>query len=87
MIVHMVPCSKTRPSEENIGMFGTAVMVAVVDVLCNSLMSEEHNIYLLFITRHTNTYPKLGPKFQKITPVVMVCLQIYKNKSNVAKLF
>ena len=51
MIVHMVPGSNTKPSEENIGMFETAVMVAVVDVLCNSLMSEEHNIYLL--TRHT----------------------------------
>ena len=29
------------------GMFETSVMVAVLDVLCNSLMSEEHNIYLL----------------------------------------
>ena len=47
MIVHMVPGSNTKPSEENIGMFETAVKVAVVDVLCNSLMSEEHNIYLL----------------------------------------
>ena len=60
----MVPCSNTKPSEENIGMFETAVMVAVVDVLCNSLMSEEHNIYLLLITRHTNTHPKLDPKFR-----------------------
>ena len=48
MIAHMVPGSNTKPSEENIGMFETAVMVAVVDVLCNSLMSEEQNIYLLF---------------------------------------
>ena len=47
MIVHMVPGSNIKPSEENIGMFETAVMVAVVDVLCNSLMSEKHNIYLL----------------------------------------
>ena len=46
MIVHMVPGSNTKPSEENIGMFEAAVMVAVVDVLCNSLMLEEHNIYL-----------------------------------------
>ena len=30
-------------------MFETAVMVAVADVLCNSLMSEEHNIYFLLI--------------------------------------
>ena len=43
----MVPGSNTKPSEENIGMFETAVMVAVVDVLCYSFMSEEHNIYLL----------------------------------------
>ena len=43
----MVSGSNTKPSEENIGMFETAVMVAVVDVLCNS-MSEEHNIYSLF---------------------------------------
>ena len=43
----MVPGSDTKPSEENIVMFETAVTVAVVDVLCNSLMSEEHNIYLL----------------------------------------
>ena len=49
----MVPVSNTKPSEENIGMFEKAVMVAVVDVLSNSLMSEEHNIYLLLITRHT----------------------------------
>ena len=49
MIVHMIPVSNIRPSEENIVMFETAVMVAVVDVLCNSLMSEEHNIYLLII--------------------------------------
>ena len=62
MIVHMVPGLNTKPSEENIGMFETAVMVAVVDVLCNSLMSEEHDIYLLLITRHTNTHPKLDPK-------------------------
>ena len=31
-------------------MFETAVMVAVVDVLCNSLMSEEHN-YLFIINK------------------------------------
>ena len=51
MIVHMgmVPGLNTKPSVENIGMFETAVMVAVVHVLCNSLMSEEHNIYLLVI--------------------------------------
>ena len=52
MIVHMVPGSNTKPSEENIGMLETAVMVAVVDVLCNSLMSEEHNIYLLLIIKY-----------------------------------
>ena len=46
MIAHMVSGLNTKPSEENIGMFETAVMVAVVDVLCNALMSEEH-IYLL----------------------------------------
>ena len=70
MIVHMVPGSNTKPSEENIGMFETAVMVAVVDVLCNSLMSEEHNISLLLITRHTNTHPELGKlvKHTKWTP-------------------
>ena len=45
-------------------MFETAVMVAEVDVLCNSIMSGEHNIYLLLITRHTNTHPKLDPKFR-----------------------
>ena len=27
-------------------------------------MSEEHNIYILLITRHTNTHPKLDPKFR-----------------------
>ena len=47
MIVHMVPGSNTKPSEENIGMFETAVLVAAIDVLCNSLMSEKHNIYYL----------------------------------------
>ena len=70
----MVPGSNTKPFEENIGMFETAAMVAVVDVLCNSLMKQEHNIYLLSITRHTNTHLKLGPKFRKVTPVVTVCL-------------
>ena len=69
MIVHMVPGSNTKPAEENIGMFETAVMVAVVDVLCNSLMLEEHNIYLLLKTRHTNTHSKLGHEFRKVTPV------------------
>ena len=74
MIVHMVPGSNNKPSEENIGMFQTAVMVVVVDVLCNSLMKQVHNIYFLLITRHTNTHLKFGPKFQKVTPVVTVCL-------------
>ena len=45
MIVHMVTGSNTKPSVENIGMFETAVMLAVVDVLYSSLMSEEQNIY------------------------------------------
>ena len=61
----MVLGSNTKPSAENIGMFEIAEMVAVVDVLCNSLlMLEEHNIYLLLITQHTNTHPKLDPKFR-----------------------
>ena len=46
MIVHMVPDLNTRPYEENSGMFEAALMVAAVDVLCNSLLSEEHNICL-----------------------------------------
>ena len=70
----------TKPSEENIGMFEKAVMVAVVDVLCNSLMSEEHNIYLLLISRHT-THPKLDPKFREVIPVLTVCVSIYKNRT------
>ena len=48
MIVHMAPGSNTKPSEENIDMFEAAVMVAVGNVMCNSLMSEERNIYILF---------------------------------------
>ena len=52
MIIHMVPGSDTKPSEENISMFETAVMVVVVYILCNSLMSEEHNIYLLCFICH-----------------------------------
>ena len=48
MIVHLVPGSNTKPSKENIDMFEAAVMVAVGDVLCNSLMSEERNIYVIF---------------------------------------
>ena len=48
MIIHMAPGSNTKPSEENIDMFEAAVMVAVGDILWNSLMSEERNIYILF---------------------------------------
>ena len=72
MIVHIVPGSNTKPSEENIGMFETAVMVAVVHVLCNSLLSEERNIYLLLITRHTYTHPKLDPKFTLACTVQLI---------------
>ena len=55
----MVPGSNTKPSEENIVMFETAVMVAVVDVLCKSLMSEEHNVYLFIIYKYYHVLPTL----------------------------
>ena len=75
MIVHVVPGPNTKPSEENIATFEKAQMVAIVDVMCNSLMPEEHNIYLLIITRHTNTHPKLDPSFG-YTGTHGVCLNI-----------
>ena len=41
-------------------------------------MSEEHNIYLLLISRHTITHPKSDPKFWEVTPVLTMCVYMYK---------
>ena len=61
-------------------MFETAVMVAVVDVLCNSLISEEHN-YLFIINKcnvtSSKTYTGISMENHYAQKVISVYQYIY----------